>query len=318
MKYKESNEKETSKYIALGRSEIETLERVNLAMPTEKKKSEKLRYTDGVSYTSSGQIITKSEDRKIEQITEKKGYVQLITNVGTIDLEIHCDLTPKTCENFITHCENGYYNGVIFHRVIKEFMAQAGDPSGTGMKGESIWGKPFEDEIVPSLRHDRVGILSMANSGKDTNRSQFFITFKAARYLDGKHTVFGKVIDDHSTIKKIEQVPVDASNKPITPVVILRADVVKNPLKKSELEQEAIEKLEKKKQQEIKDMDKKEKGQWFSNPSGYQEAKTNGIGKYLNKSSSLTNVDKKRALDFSQIKSLNPKPKKKYGDFSKW
>lgn len=303
--------------IALGRRELETIRQVNESIPDEKKPIQKVRYTDAASFTSSGETFTPTVERKIEQVTEKKGYVQLVTSMGTIDLELHCDLTPKTCENFLTHCTNGYYDGIIFHRCIKEFMVQGGDPSGTGMKGESIWGGKFEDEIVPGLRHDRIGILSMANSGKDTNGSQFFITFKSARHLDGKHTVFGKVIDNMETLKKIEQVQVDASHKPIKPVVILRTDVVSNPLEKSELENETRAKLEAKEKQELIDAEKNEKGHWFSNPSGFKDTKSNSIGKYLN-SANPTKETKKRGIDFSNI-TQSKKPKtKKYGDFSKW
>ena len=100
---------------------------------------------------------------------------------------------PKTVENFTVHSKNGYYNGVIFHRVIKGFMIQTGDPFGDGTGGESIWGHDFEDEIHPKLKHDVPFTLSMANAGPNTNGSQFFITTVPLPHLDGKHTVFGRV-----------------------------------------------------------------------------------------------------------------------------
>ena len=103
---------------------------------------------------------------------KKKGYVRLVTNRGPLNLELHCDLVPKTCENFIKHCKNGYYNETIFHRLIRNFMVQGGDPSGKGDGGESIWGSPFKDEFVGTLSHSGRGILSMANKGSDTNGSQ--------------------------------------------------------------------------------------------------------------------------------------------------
>lgn len=121
-------------------------------------------------------------------------YARIHTELGSLNLELHCDLVPKTCENWLALAESGYYNGTVFHRVIKNFMAQGGDPTGTGKGGSSIWGATFEDEFHHSLSHNTRGVLSMCNAGPNTNGSQFFITFKSAHHLDRKHTVFGKVV----------------------------------------------------------------------------------------------------------------------------
>jgi peptidyl-prolyl cis-trans isomerase-like 3 len=118
--------------------------------------------------------------------------VTLHTSVGDIKIQVFCEQVPKTAENFLALCASGYYIGVEFHRNIKGFMAQTGDPTGTGKGGQSIWGTEFEDEIVSSLKHSKRGIVSMANKGPNTNRSQFFITYDKQSHLDGKHTVFGK------------------------------------------------------------------------------------------------------------------------------
>ena len=115
------------------------------------------------------------------------------TSKGTIVIELRADLAPKAVENFVTHSKNGYYNGLIFHRVIKDFMIQGGDPTGTGSGGESIWGKPFKDEFAPNAVFDKAGILAMANSGPNTNGSQFFITTVPTYWLNGRHTIFGVV-----------------------------------------------------------------------------------------------------------------------------
>lgn len=103
---------------------------------------------------------------------KKNGYVRINTNFGELNLELYCKTAPKACENFITHCKNGYYNKSKFHRLIKHFMLQGGDPTGTGKGGESIWDKPFKDEITGAYKHDSRGVLSMANKGSNTNGSQ--------------------------------------------------------------------------------------------------------------------------------------------------
>merc|ERR1712232_429677 len=115
------------------------------------------------------------------------------TSLGDITIALYRDQTPKTCRNFAQLAETGKYDNVIFHRIIKNFMIQGGDPTGTGRGGESIYGGKFEDEIHPGLKHVGAGILSMANSGPNTNGSQFFITLGPTPWLDGKHTVFGRV-----------------------------------------------------------------------------------------------------------------------------
>lgn len=142
------------------------------------------------------------------------------TNMGTIEIEFFADKTPKTVENFVGLAEKGYYKGVIFHRVIKDFMLQTGDPTGTGRGGESFWGGKFEDEFVSDLKHDTPGILSMANAGPNTNGSQFFITLVATPWLDGKHTVFGKVINGMDVVYAIGKVKTAAGDKPVDEVVM--------------------------------------------------------------------------------------------------
>ena len=143
------------------------------------------------------------------------------TNMGTIEIELFPDKAPKTVENFVGLANKGYYNGVIFHRVIDKFMIQGGDPTGTGRGGESIWGKSFEDEIDPSLKFDEPGILAMANAGPNTNGSQFFITVVPTPWLDGHHTIFGKVIGGMDVVYAISKVPTSKpGDKPLKDVVM--------------------------------------------------------------------------------------------------
>ncbi|KAK3094257.1 Peptidyl-prolyl cis-trans isomerase cyp15, partial [Teratosphaeriaceae sp. CCFEE 6253] len=127
---------------------------------------------------------------------------------------------PKAVENFTVHAREGYYNNLLFHRVIRKFMIQTGDPLGDGTGGESIWGREFEDEITPELRHDKPYVLSMANAGPGTNASQFFITTGKAEWLDGKHTVFGRVGGGAEVVHAIENVRV-WKEKPVVDVKIV-------------------------------------------------------------------------------------------------
>ncbi|DBA01527.1 TPA: hypothetical protein N0F65_004877 [Lagenidium giganteum] len=160
---------------------------------------------------------------------KKKGLVRLETTLGDLNLEIHCDFVPQTADNFMSLCSTKYYDGVLFHRIIKGFMMQGGDPTGTGTGGESIWKKPFRDEIDSRLSHDERGVVSMANAGPGTNRSQFFITFKACTHLDKKHAVFGRVVGGMETLDKIERVATGADDRPLDEVKIVRVHVFANP-----------------------------------------------------------------------------------------
>ncbi|CZE49996.1 peptidylprolyl isomerase [Campylobacter geochelonis] len=153
--------------------------------------------------------------------------VLLQTTKGDITLKLFKDVAPKAVENFETHVKNGYYDGLIFHRVIKGFMAQGGDPTGTGMGGKSIWDKSFEDEFKPNVVFDRAGLLAMANSGANTNASQFFITFKPTPWLNGHHTIFGEVVSGIATLNEIENTPTDARDRPKDEVKIIKATLIK-------------------------------------------------------------------------------------------
>lgn len=160
---------------------------------------------------------------------------------GDIHLKLFPDECPRTVENFSTHSRNGYYDHLVFHRVIQGFMLQTGDPlgkakirvskshsfltPGDGTGGESIWGGEFEDEFCEKLRHDRPGILSMANAGPNTNGSQFFITTVSTPWLDGKHTVFGRVTKGMDVVLMIEKVKVDKYDKPLEDIKIVNITV---------------------------------------------------------------------------------------------
>ncbi|KAJ9177372.1 hypothetical protein P3X46_012598 [Hevea brasiliensis] len=249
----------------------------------------KSRYTTGAasrSFTSTSfDPVTKNDFEyiKVEKNPKKKGYVQLHTTHGDLNIELHCDITPRTCENFITLCEQGYYNGVAFHRSIRNFMIQGGDPTGTGRGGESIWGKPFKDELNSKLLHSGRGVVSMANSGPHTNGSQFFILYKSANHLNFKHTVFGGVVGGLTTLAAMEKVPVDDNDRPLEEIKIISVTVFVNPYMEPDEEDEQEEAKDEKPPE---DEENEKVGSWYSNPgTGTTESRTvgsgGGIGKYL-------------------------------------
>lgn len=205
--------------------------------------------------TNGGQAADENIDypQANAEVQENERLVEMVTSMGKIKIKLFPEQAPKAVENFIKHSEEGYYEGVTFHRVIDGFMIQGGDPEGTGAGGESIYGDPFEDEFSRELFNIR-GALSMANAGANTNGSQFFIVqnkeldpslpeqMKEAGYpeevlkmyenggtphLDGKHTVFGQVIEGMDVVDKIASVPTGAGDKPEKDVVIEKINVLK-------------------------------------------------------------------------------------------
>lgn len=174
----------------------------------------------------------KPQETQTKKESKEMTVAVIKTNMGTIEIELFADQTPKTVENFVGHADSGYYNGVIFHRVIQNFMIQGGDPTGTGRGGESIWGKPFADEIVPSLTFAEPGILAMANAGPNTNGSQFFITVAPTSWLDGHHTIFGKVIGGMDVVYAISKVATSKpGDKPLKDVVMESVTIEKREVK---------------------------------------------------------------------------------------
>ena len=147
------------------------------------------------------------------------------TTMGDIYIKLYPKEAPKAVENFTALAKSGYYDQVVFHRVSRGFMVQTGDPEGDGTGGQSIWGQEFEDEFHPSLKHDRPFTVSMANKGPNTNGSQFFITVVPATWLDGRHTIFGRVYKGMDVVQTIESVPVDRQEKPMAAIRITHVSV---------------------------------------------------------------------------------------------
>jgi peptidyl-prolyl cis-trans isomerase-like 1 len=138
-------------------------------------------------------------------------------------VELYHKHTPRTCYNIAALAHAGYFDGVTFHRIIRDVIIQGGDPTGTGRGGESIYGGAFEDEITRNLKHTGAGVLSMANSGPNTNKSQFFITLKPAPWLDGKHTIFGRIYSGMGVIQRMGMVATDSDDRPKHPITIHKA-----------------------------------------------------------------------------------------------
>ncbi|MDY0233574.1 MAG: peptidylprolyl isomerase [Sulfurimonas sp.] len=160
---------------------------------------------------------------------EKKQSVILETTQGNIELMLFNDIAPLAVENFTTHVKNGYYNGIAFHRIIKDFMIQGGDPTESGRGGESIWGKSFKDEYK-NKTFNKPGILAMANAGPHTNGSQFFITTAETPWLNGRHTIFGEVTQESMlTIQKLNRVATFGSSGADRPIE--RQEIIKAYIK---------------------------------------------------------------------------------------
>jgi peptidyl-prolyl cis-trans isomerase A (cyclophilin A) len=166
-------------------------------------------------------------------------FAEFETTLGTFTAELFDRQAPETVANFVglaegtkpwTHPKTGerqnrpYYDGIVFHRIIKGFVIQGGDPLGQGHGGP---GYQFKDEFHPDLRHDRAGILSMANAGPNTNGSQFFVTLAPTPHLDRRHSVFGKVVEGLDIVERIGSVPTDRHDRPVTPVVMTRVKIVR-------------------------------------------------------------------------------------------
>ncbi|MBF0253416.1 MAG: peptidylprolyl isomerase [Candidatus Omnitrophica bacterium] len=153
--------------------------------------------------------------------------VVMETTQGVIEFRLMPDIAPKTVENFTGLVEKGYYDGIIFHRIIKDFMIQGGDPTGTGCGGESLWGKPFKDEVSKDVKFNKPGLLAMANSGPGTNGSQFFITTVETPWLNMNHTIFGEVVKGKDVVDKLENVKTGFGDKPVAEQKIIKAFVKK-------------------------------------------------------------------------------------------
>ncbi|QIW95094.1 hypothetical protein AMS68_000612 [Peltaster fructicola] len=287
------------------------------------------------SFTSTGLTPSTSTDRAILSDEEymlhprrvkQKGYARLSTTQGEVTIELYPEWAPKTVWNFVQLAKRGYYKGVDFHRNIKGFMLQGGDPTGTGRGGQSCWGKTFSDEFAPNLHHDSRGVVSMANKGKDTNTSQFFITYRAVPHLDRKHTIFGKVVDGLDALNRLESVDTDEKDRPTEGCriedLVIYVDPFEEFLKQRE-EQDA--QVARKEAIRLQGGSADDRTTWTGKKlqrdgkadNSNQEA---SIGKYLKSAATAKPVEDEIAGEWDELEPPTKKVKKGggFGDFDSW
>ncbi|KAF0992714.1 hypothetical protein HZS_1326, partial [Henneguya salminicola] len=259
-----------------------------------------------------------ADDSIIYPRIKKKGYIQMVTNFGNLNIQLHCDLViyiivilqvPKASENFIRLCRASYYNDtsliffnyLVFFRLVPGHIIQGGDPNGTGDGGQSIFGKPFKDELRANLKYDQRGILGMTNTERDLNMSQLyptliilsFITFGACESFNNRYTLFGKIVGGLETLNKIEEVPTDDDYRPLVSVRIVQCNVFVDPFEEADLELE----------QQFKVPEKKEERKELIYDEKLKDSTV--IGKYITK----------RSIDKNLVKK-HEKPTKAFKDFS--
>lgn len=318
------------------------------------------------SLSSSNDIREATEEEILSSLfttmkkRKQKAFVRMYTNLGNMDIELHADIAPRTCMNFIGLVEKKWYDGTFFHRLIRNFMIQGGG-STTRNKGgkkkkrkivsynnddgqddeeeQSLWGRPFEDEFDQRLKHIGPGVVSMANAGKDSNKCQFFITFKSAQHLDNKHSVFGKVVQGLDVLGKMENVPCDkTNNRPLDDVYIEKmilfgdnpvADAEEIEKKKILKRMEEREKTSLERKESALGKSKKEKVKTVPTEmqsllsSDSKDDDVPKVGRYLKKEKKKKkkndNSNDTSSIGFVMPSRLPPAPKKTtFGDFSAW
>jgi len=272
---------------------------------------------------SKNELRKLTEEEELQDIYDQvrkkkqKGYVRMVTSHGCLNLELHCDIAPRTSDNFLRLCEKSYYDNTIFHRLIRNFMLQGGDPTGTGRGGESAFegGKGFKDEFDSRLVHQGPGVLSMANNGKNTNRSQFFVSLKSCEHLNNKHSVFGRVVGGLKLLEVFNNWETDPKDKPVKEIQLVRMEVFKNPFK------ETVEAMNKPKVEKVVDP----VATWFSNRKdpmqGHKNRHSTEVGKYLEEEL-LPGEKRKKEMPSEELEYANIAQKSKKArtdfDFSLW
>ncbi|KAK1243102.1 hypothetical protein MKX07_003730 [Trichoderma sp. CBMAI-0711] len=307
-------------------------------------------YTTGraaASFTSTGltpetsgerALLTDEEFMLKPRRVKTKGYARIETNLGNLTIELHTETAPKAVWNFVRLAQTGYYKGVAFHRNIPNFMIQGGDPTGTGKGGTSIWGKNFDDEFDGPLTHDARGVVSMANKGKNTNSSQFFITYKPTPHLDRKHTIFGRVASGHDVLSKMEAIPTDGSNRPLNKIVIKDVVVFVDPFAEFQAQKQEQERQERRREEiQRQGGTEDDRTTWTGKRlrgdgtfDGKGDGAKSSVGKYLDASALLDQGSTKgnggrggADGDADEVDTWETQPRKKmkaggFGNFDSW
>lgn len=342
LKAKEAVERARKERIDVNHSKAITKSGTNGIIPRSSMIQEKkpvynaAQYTTGkaaASFTSTGLTPETSGDRALLTDEEYmlrpkrvkiKGYARIETNLGSLNIELQTETAPRAVWNFVQLAKKGYYNGVVFHRNIRNFMIQGGDPTGTGKGGTSIWGKNFNDEFDGPLVHDVRGTVSMANKGKNTNSSQFFITYNRAEHLNRKHTIFGRVVGGLDVLQKLENAPVGAGDRPIDDIVMERVVVFVDPFEEFQKQKREKDEAEKEAAEIVRQGGTEDdRTTWTgkrlrADGTVIQEQKGSGIGKYLNAANN-TGFERATAEDDFPEEPVKKKAKSGgFGNFDGW
>jgi len=302
----------------------------NAAVYTSGKAAASFTSTGLTPHTSGERAVLSDEDYMLRpKRVKQKGYARLSTSLGDLNLELLPEFAPHAVWNFVQLAKAGYYRNTVFHRNIRGFMIQGGDPTGTGRGGQSIWGKPFNDELDGPERHSTRGVLSMANKGKNTNTSQFFITYRATPHLDRKHTIFARVVGGlDTTLKSMEMAETGEKDRPVDDLEILDIVVFVDPF-----EEWAKERKEKEAKEEEQEEIKKQGGTlndkttWTGKrirADGTAEKDGSeglGVGKYLKAAKEAATEDEIVGLVEGEEDFMPAKKKAKtggFGNFDAW
>ncbi len=307
----------------------------NAAQHTTGKAAASFTSTGLTPHTSGERALLTDEEYMLRPKRVKiKGYARIQTNLGDLNVELQTEYSPKAVWNFVQLSKKGYYKDVAFHRNIRNFMIQGGDPTGTGKGGTSVWGKNFNDEFDGPLTHDSRGMLSMANKGKNTNSSQFFITYRPAKHLDRKHTIFGRAVGGLETLSRLENAPTDSADRPVDDVIILDIVVFVDPFEEFQKQKRENDEVEKERQEIINQGGREdERTTWTGkrirgDGTVVNDAGGGGVGKYLKAVAANDVGDADRGEvdevvgDWEKVVSEEPVKKKVkvggFGNFDNW
>ena len=300
----------------------------NAAQHTTGKAAASFTSTGLTPHTSAERALLTDEEYMLKpRRVKQKGYARITTSLGELNIELQPEFAPRAVWNFVHLSKKGYYNGVIFHRNIRNFMIQGGDPTGTGKGGQSIWGKNFQDEFEGPSTHDARGVVSMANKGKNTNSSQFFITYRTAKHLDRKHTIFGKVVGGSETLSRLESAEVsDNEKRPIEDIVIKDITIFVDPFEEFQKNKKENDNAERRKE-EIRQMGGADEdrttwtGKRIANDGrSRDQPSVQGIGKYLHENPPGNEQDEMMG-NWDDSEENPPKKRAKtggFGNFDSW